>query len=106
MKKSIWVPYCLFLIFFLVVSCQTSGPAKMNPDFDAGRKLAEEYAKEDAKKLQCLLYRRKAWRNIMSGNLNEHTAALRTEKTEEFVNGFIEGYRKYYAEYADTYCGK
>ena len=78
----------------------------MDPDYDAGRKLAESYAKEDAKKLQCSLYRRKAWRNIMSGNLTEHTAALKSEKTQGFLNGFIEGYRKYYAEYADTYCGK
>lgn len=106
MKKHMRVYYMVVLILFLSVSCQTSEPMKMSPDYDLGKQLAETYAKEDAKKLQCMLYRRKAWQSIMSGQLKEHTAALKNEKTEEFLNGFIEGYRKYYAEYADTYCGE
>jgi len=106
MKTRLVVPFGVLVLFFLVVSCRTTGPATANPDYDAGSKLAETYAKEDAKKLSCLLYRRKAWRNVMSGNLTEHTAALKNEKTEEFLNAFIEGYRKYFAEYADMYCGK
>ena len=106
MKTRLVVPCGIILILFLVVSCQSSGPVKTNPDYDAGRKLAETHAKEDAKKLNCLLYRRKAWRNIMSGNLTEHTSALKSDKTQEFLNGFMEGYRKHYAEYADIYCGK
>ena len=106
MKKRISVPYWVCLIVFLLASCQTSAPVKMNPDYNSGKQLAEEYAKKDAKKLHCLLYRRKAWQSVMSGNLKEHTAALKNEKTEDFLNGFIEGYRKYYPEYADTYCGE
>lgn len=106
MKKNIFIPYLLFLIFILLSSCQTWEPANKNPDYASGKQLAEEYAKKDAKKLSCMLYRRNAWRNIMSGNLRKHTTELESEKTKDFLNGFIEGYRKYYAEYADTYCGE
>ena len=106
MRKHIFVFYGLFLTLFLLVSCQTSEPVKTSPDYVAGKQLAEEYAKKDAKKLNCMFYRRKTWQNIMSGHLRDHTAVLRNEKTEDFLTGCIEGYRKYYAEYANTYCGK
>jgi predicted secreted protein len=106
MKKIISVPYWMFLLLFLLVSCQTSEPAKTNSEYVAGKQLAEAYAKKDAKKLGCLLYRRNAWQNKMSSDLRQHTLTLKNEKSEDFMSGFIEGYRKYYAEYADTYCGK
>ena len=106
MKKNLSVLYWLFPLLFLLVSCQTLEPVKMNPDYVAGRHLAEEYAKKDAQKLHCPYYMRKTWQNIMSRNLSEYTTALKSEKTEDFLNGFVEGYRKYYAEYADTYCGE
>ena len=105
MKKNISVLFLLFPLLFLLVSCQTLEAVKMNPDYVSGKNLAEEYAKKDAQKLHCPYYRSKTWQNIMSRQLNEHTTALKNEKTEDFLNGFIEGYRKYYAEYADTYCG-
>jgi hypothetical protein len=106
MKKSRSVLYGLLPLLFLLVSCQTLEPVKMNPDYVAGRHLAEKYAKKDAQELHCPFYRRKAWQNIMSGKLREHTEDLKSEKTKDFLNGFVEGYRKYYAEYADTYCGE
>lgn len=106
MKKNIPVLYWLFSLLFLLVACQTLEPVKMNPDYVAGRHLAEEYAKKDAQELHCMFYRSKTWQNIMSGKLSEHTAVLKNEKAEDFLNGFTEGYRNYYAEYADTYCGE
>ena len=106
MKKNTFAKCLLISLLFLLASCQTSEPVNKNPDYTSGKQLAEEYAKKDAKKLSCMLYRRNAWRNIMSGNLRKHTTELESEKTKDFLNGFIEGYRKYYAEYADTYCGE
>ena len=106
MEKNTFAKFLMILLLFLLASCQTSEPVNKNPDYASGKQLAEEYAKKDAKKLGCMLYRRNAWRNIMSGNLSKHTTALENEKTKDFLNGFIEGYRKYYAEYADMYCGK
>jgi len=99
MKKLIVV--CCMLLFVGCVA--TSEPFKNRQEYASGKKLAEVYAKKDAINLNCFNYFNFKM-GIISSNLQKHIAALKTEKSEDFLSGFSAVYQQHYLEYAKIYC--
>jgi hypothetical protein len=90
----------VLLVTLFVASCGAS--SRVGPEYEAGRLYSREIAKNDAFNFNCLLYPRKVYPCM---GAKKYTETLKSQgKTENFIEGFYLGYRRYYLDYIRVYC--
>ena len=88
----------LFGIVLAIISC-----AMTKPEFEAGRRFAEEFAKQDAMQFNCNWYPPNVYATFGS---RKYTEMLRNQgRSLDFVEGFYYGYELGFKEYLGVYCG-
>jgi hypothetical protein len=90
----------IILIALFVASCAAS--SRVGPEYEAGRLYSREIAKKDAFNFNCLSYPRKVYPGM---GAKKYTETLKSQgKTENFIEGFYLGYKRYYIDYIKVYC--
>jgi hypothetical protein len=90
----------IILATLFLASCAAS--SRVGPEYEAGRLYSREIAKKDAFEFNCLSYPRKVYPGM---NAIKYTDTLKSQgKTENFIEGFYLGYKRYYLDYIKVYC--
>jgi hypothetical protein len=94
----------VLLVAFSPVSCATSSssPPVTGPEFHEGRRLARDFAKQDAMDFNCFIH---TGRISAAQEASKHTKRLQDQgRSEAFIKGFNSGYKRYFPEFLDLYC--
>jgi hypothetical protein len=92
--------FLILLAILFLASCAAS--SRVGPEYEAGRLYSREIAKKDAFNFNCLLFPRKVYPGM---NAMKYTETLKSQgKTENFIEGFYLGYKRYYIDYIRVYC--
>ena len=91
------------LILLVVVSLSScASSSRVGPEYEEGRLYAREIAKKDASEFNCLWFPRKVYPGM---NAKKYTETLKSQgRTENFIEGFYLGYKRYYLDYIRVYC--
>lgn len=95
-RHSLKYGLIFFLLVFGLIGCAGFSPKAPSPDYIAGKKYADGFAKQDAIKGPC--------GQILTRNLNKHQQKLAGSYSQDFIDGFSYGYKKGYNEYRNLYC--
>ncbi len=106
MRVSVNIRHALMIagLILSLSACVSSTSSTNYSDYRAGQEYAEVMAKEDASNDICIFTRHR-YRLEMTNNLNGHIASMEGKRADSFIKGFRFGYKQYFKEYMDLYCG-
>ncbi|WP_022665474.1 hypothetical protein [Desulfospira joergensenii] len=95
----------LACMVMLLSGCMASLSKAELAEYRAGEAYAEKMAKQDAIKEICPWRFRKFTAPLLR-NLGRHMRSMEDRRSELFLKGFDQGYRRDFTEYMDFYCGE
>lgn len=104
-RHSLKYGIILFLFVFGLTGCAGLSSKAASPDYIAGKKYAETYAKQDAINTICGHYSNRNQSLYSKRTLNGHLQKLTGRYSQDFIDGFSYGYKSNYNEYSRLYCG-
>jgi hypothetical protein len=109
MNFSKTIRYPMLLLFMMVIAsaCAGSGYKLNMSEYHEGRQYADQLAKQDARGENCFnLYPNHIHSGKMFTYLQHHLKEIKKEeRSESYITGFTNGYKRNFREYMDLYCG-
>jgi len=109
MTFSRMIRYSILLLSMMVIAsaCAGSGYKLNMSEYHEGRQYAGQLAKQDALSENCFnLHPNHFYGGKMVIHLQHHLKKIeKKERSESYVSGFKNGYKRNFREYMDLYCG-
>jgi hypothetical protein len=104
--SSVLKYFFLLLFMMMMVSACTSSSYRMNmPEYHEGRQYAGQLAKQDALEENCF-NQHPFYSGKMVTHLQQHLNIIEKQvRSESYIAGFENGYKRNFREYMDLYCG-